>query len=312
MAHGEKRQRSQDIGDQAPKAAKVFPPLVLCKSINKKWQVSRNDDERGEGGAKTTGFSSTIEPGDSGIWATCDKGREGKCTSELRDLFDRYAEDMYGQQLDEADEDGGAHDPGDVEADVQKELAEMRRSKSDRRFHTVKLDMQCVLFFKVRSPVVPTDFVRQICQDALSGSRTQQTRFTKRLTPMTLMGKANEKSLNEVAKAVLAPHFHNTDGKSVKFAIRPTIRNHNILKRDMVIHQIATMVGPGHSVDLKQYELLILVEIYKNVCGMSVVGSDFEALKRYNLAEIHGPTPKPVTATDAEAEAVVTSTGERE
>lgn len=29
---------------------------------------------------------------------------------------------------------------------------------------------------------------------------------------------------------------------------------------------------------------------------MSVVGSDFEELKRYNLAEIYNPTPKVVTA----------------
>lgn len=29
---------------------------------------------------------------------------------------------------------------------------------------------------------------------------------------------------------------------------------------------------------------------------MSVVGSDFESLKRYNLAEIFQPTPKAVTA----------------
>jgi len=28
-----------------------------------------------------------IQPGDSGIWVTCDKGREGKCTAELKDLF---------------------------------------------------------------------------------------------------------------------------------------------------------------------------------------------------------------------------------
>ena len=30
---------------------------------------------------------STIEPGDSGIWATCDMHMEGKCISELRDLL---------------------------------------------------------------------------------------------------------------------------------------------------------------------------------------------------------------------------------
>ena len=35
-------------------------------------------------------------PGDSGIFATCNKGREAKCVGELRDLFAEYAEQLYG------------------------------------------------------------------------------------------------------------------------------------------------------------------------------------------------------------------------
>jgi tRNA acetyltransferase TAN1 len=34
--------------------------------------------------------------------------------------------------------------------------------------------------------------------------------------------------------------------------------------------------------------------IRQNVCGMSVVGNDFEELKRFNLAEIYQPTPQPI------------------
>ena len=30
----------------------------------------------------------------------------------------------------------------------------------------------------------------------------------------------------------------------------------------------------------------------KNIVGMSVVGSDYDELKQYNLAEIYDPTPK--------------------
>jgi len=48
-----------------------------------------------------------------------------------------------------------------------------------------------------------------------------------------------------------------------QFAIRPNIRNHNILTRDFVIQNVASAVGPGHKVDLKNYDVLILVEIYK-------------------------------------------------
>ena len=45
-----------------------------------------------------------------------------------------------------------------------------------------------------------------------------------------------------------------------------------------------------HEVDLKKFEKLILVEVYRNVVGMSVVGEAKELeedLKRFNLAEIY-------------------------
>ena len=69
------------------------------------------------------------------------------------------------------------------------------------------------------------------------------------------------------------------------------------MKRDDVIKQIAQAVGPSHSVDLKRYDSLILVDIYRNILGMSVVGSDYEQLKRFNLAEIYDPTPRPIKET---------------
>lgn len=48
-----------------------------------------------------------------------------------------------------------------------------------------------------------------------------------------------------------------------QFAIRPNFRNHKVLTRDSVIKQVAAAVGPGHAVDLKNYDLLILVEVYQ-------------------------------------------------
>lgn len=79
-----------------------------------------------------------------------------------------------------------------------------------------------------------------------------------------------------------------------------------------MIKQVASIVGPGHQVDLKNYELLIIVEVYQvslhaasaiqcqlmlnlqNICGVSVVDTAFDELKRFNLAEIYDPTPREV------------------
>lgn len=100
------------------------------------------------------------------------------------------------------------------------------------------------------------------------------------------------------------------------------MRNHNTMKRDAIIKLMAGLVGQPHKVDLKNYDLLITVEIYQvsfpshayskqtgernivaygpdalttrpqNICGVSVVDHRFEELKRYNIAEIFDPTPK--------------------
>lgn len=48
------------------------------------------------------------------------------------------------------------------------------------------------------------------------------------------------------------------------------MRNHNVLTRDSIIKQVAAIVGPGHEVDLKNYELLIVVEVYQ-VSGLHML-----------------------------------------
>ncbi|KAK1808365.1 hypothetical protein LTR12_017272 [Friedmanniomyces endolithicus] len=256
----------------------------------KQWQVPRRNDH---GGVQ----AKAIQPGDSGIWATCNKGREGKCVGELQSLFTEYAELLYGSALDAGDSKGDGTempDAADIESEIQAEVAGIRKPSAVQLFTSIRLHVQCVVFFKTVSPIEPVSFVKKICEDAANNSALKRTRFTKRLSPMTLTGRPSADDLGKIAAEVLAPHFHQQPIRSRKFAIRPSIRNHNTLNRDSVIKQIASIVGPDHTVDLKNYELLIIVEIYQNICGISVVDDSFERLKRYNLAEIFDPTPKEV------------------
>lgn len=59
-------------------ASHILINMRLTRS-QKQWRVPRKVDQYAS--------QKVILPGDHGIWATCDKGREGKCTGELRDLF---------------------------------------------------------------------------------------------------------------------------------------------------------------------------------------------------------------------------------
>ncbi|CAG8954176.1 hypothetical protein HYFRA_00005796 [Hymenoscyphus fraxineus] len=259
----------------------------------------------------------TIAPGDIGIWATCARGQEGKATTELKSILYQFAEKFYGltQEPEDDDEDGKEVD---IEASIQKEAAALTETQDKPKlFSSVRIDIECVLFFKVQPPIDPVDFVHRICLEIASKPEVRLTRYVNRLTPMTLIGKATEKGLAEVGNTVLSKHFQlniddtpkdadeDKDGGKGKpkeaacsYAIRPTIRNHTSLKRGPLIEQIASSIKDIHPVNLTKPDKVIIVEIYQTVCGMSVVGGDWESLKRYNLSELYQPIQKPAAQSE--------------
>lgn len=92
-----------------------------------------------------------------------------------------------------------------------------------------------MVFFKTVAPVEPVSFVKRICEDALSTPTRKRTRCVKRLSPMTLMDRASVEGLDKVAKAVLAPHFHQEP-----FQVRKVCRFNNIVSRKhcLFLHKV--------------------------------------------------------------------------
>lgn len=197
---------------------------------------------------------------------------------------------MKGEGSENGDED-------DIEREIRQEVSDIHKPTQPTPFEAIFLEVPCrtynyypqystsltrvVVFFRINNNSIdPVAFVRKIMEDAAADPSKKRTRCTQRLVPSTLIGHASEEGLERTTKEVLAPHFHAENQQSKKvggdttipdqalmlisqFAIRPTIRNHTQLKRDTIIKKVASMVGDQHSVDLKNYDALILVDILK-------------------------------------------------
>lgn len=209
----------------------------------------------------------------------------------------------------------GSDDDFDIEADIEAELDSLTTKQNPPNGHSqnlslVELDIPCVSFVRFPSsskPHDPVEVVRRLCTSAADKDyRGPRSRYIKRLTPITLIRKSMGDGLDVLCNEILPAHFRlqghsltdefsetNTqnDLASCKFAIRPTVRNNHKIDRDHIIRVVADKIevlGQGkHKVDLKGYDKLVLVDVYRNVVGMSVVGNEFEIFKRFNLAEIH-------------------------
>lgn len=197
----------------------------------------------------------------------------------------------------------------DIEADISAELAALRPQSvnvtgSAQNLSLVTLDIPCVSFvrFPPQTTIDPVEVVRKLCLTAASeDTSSPQSRYIMRLTPISMMRKTLNDGLEKLCQQILPRYFlidsetnsSNTEPTQTpcKFAIRPTIRNNNKLDRDQVIRTIADKIGElgqgKHTVDLKGYDKLVLVDVYRNMVGMSVVGNDYEKLKRFNLSEIY-------------------------
>ncbi|KAI0799294.1 hypothetical protein GGR55DRAFT_669659 [Xylaria sp. FL0064] len=244
----------------------------------------------------------TLEVGDMGFWVTCQRHKEMRAADEILSMCEEYGQRLFGVSCDVADDDEAAEgqEPEDIEAAIEKEIASMKSAKKpdDAPFELLKMSVDCVLFVRTRAPVDPLVLVHDICKDAAAAKDRSlwRSRFINKLTPIALTGKATEKGVEDVARQVLSGHFQLAEGETAEddggngacsYAIRPTIRAHTTLKRTEVIDKVANMISKRHKVDLKNPDKVIIIEIFQTICGMSVVGQDWETLKRYNIHELY-------------------------
>ncbi|KAK2809870.1 hypothetical protein FQN50_003511 [Emmonsiellopsis sp. PD_5] len=302
MADRSKRPRGNDGAGQPSKRNKVRHVAYISLQLKgHQWYKSNT---------RQWTYRQVIERGDAG-------------------MFDLESQNPSDERKDE----GSASDDDDIEAQIKKEVEGMKpQKKSNKPFQAVKLDIPCrmlrpnqshlpapiihltlnrvvVSFIKIDKALDPVQIAHRLCVEARANPDKKRSRWIQRMTPITLTQKVLGGGLEELSREVLKPHFHS-GGPPKKYAIRPSVRNNSEWNRDSVIKLVAGIVGPEHPVDLKNFDALILVDVVQNICGMSVVGRDYEELKRYNLSEIYEPTPKPKIAPAPAAEETKTEAKE--
>jgi hypothetical protein len=136
------------------------------------------------------------------------------------------AERFYGIKPEAEGAEDDQESSEDIESSIQKEVASMSSQERSRRpFSPVSIDLPCVVFFKTRPPIDSVDFVNRICKEIVSTTGIRRMRYVNRLTPVTIIGKATEKGLEELGKTILAQHFELSDAgeRSEGVSTAPTV-----------------------------------------------------------------------------------------
>lgn len=129
-------------------------------------------------------------------------------------------------------------------------------------------------------------FLQDVATDGESRSR-----YVQRISPVRILCRADLEAIKAAATKALASTFPASQPRTVgigyidlQYRIEPRIRAHTSLSRDVLIPLIASCVpsNADHRVDLAQPDVLIVVEVLRNVCGIGVL-DEYEALGKWNV-----------------------------
>lgn len=244
-------------------------------------------------GVSPTWVKRTIEG--PGIWATCVKGKEKGTVGELYDLFESLAADMWpieGHNSSANNRDNGSdgeeNEDDDLETQIAKEVAALKRPKVEKRFANCLTNTQCVIFMSCKPPVDPVKLVMKHVQNVQETGVTR-TKYTHRLTPVSGTCVANLPELHSLCRRTVTAYCaqEDTEGspKARKYKIELRVRNHNTLTRMEIIQEVAKCMPSNYTVDLDDPDVFVLVEVFKSTFGVSIV-EDYYRFQKFNVMEL--------------------------
>lgn len=237
-----------------------------------------------------------------GIWASCVKGREKQTVGELYDLFESLASELWPiDGRDHKEERPGSDDEGgNVEDQIARELAAIKRPRTESRFANCQTNTPCVIFISCKPPVDPVKLVVTHIEN-VQKTGVAKTRYTHRLTPVSGTCIANLPEIYSLCQRVFSPFFAENGGddppKTHKYKIELRIRNHNTLTRMEIIQEIAQCVPVSYTVDLDNPDVFILVEVFKNTCGVSIL-KDYYRCQKFNVMTLAHEKNEPESFKD--------------
>lgn len=224
-----------------------------------------------------------------GIWVSCVKGKERQTVAECYDLFDSVASGLWPsdeQRTSDADSESDPEEGHDlsIEAQIANEVSAIKCPKAEPRFTNCQTNTPCVVFISCKPPVDPVKLVMKLVED-VEVTGVVRSRCIHRLVPVSGSCGANLPEIQALCRTIIEPFFSQHLNKKFKYKIELRVRNHSVISRPDIIQHIAQCVPEGHTVELTDPEIFILVEVFKSICGISVV-EDYYAHQKFNMTEI--------------------------
>jgi tRNA acetyltransferase TAN1 len=211
-------------------------------------------------------------------------------------------------------DNGNGEDPkftaeqNEIEAELQAELANLRNPKrKDQIFRRLDFGSDMMAFLQTDDSD-PLKLVLELFDNLAASGSGRSFRYLQRLTPVQQTCYANMNDIQSTIQGLVETHLpavlrrmRNGDDivgdeeTSFSFSVLYRHRNNDQLNREELVRAVSVKLWqayPKCTVDLKQPEVVVLLEVCKSICCCSIV-SDYFRLKKFNLNAVFPATSDP-------------------
>ncbi|OWY93016.1 hypothetical protein PHMEG_00037736 [Phytophthora megakarya] len=292
----------------------------------KQWMSGRDGNQKRYKGA--LGAAANAK-GHGAVLVTCDKIKERQSVSDALNILNEAADRFFPVEREEKEETEA--ETGDsVQKKLQEEIAALQtqaKSRQTGRFTALDTGVKGAILIQFKdSNVSPTALMNKIFEEVES-TKDFASRFIQRMIPLEKVGYSSVEAIKELAAPMVKEHLEafkeeqkaaDKDG-DFEFAVEFNRRNCTNLDRMSVINSIVELVGEDKTkVNLTTPRSVLMVEVFRNTCGFSVL-TEFHRFKKYNVRSIiDPPVPGQQTAKkekkdkEEKKSAVKTNKGEEE
>lgn len=182
-----------------------------------------------------------------------------------------------------------------VECLLEEEMTELR-DESKARFAGLETSCNGIVFIRMSKedresttvPAGPIKIVEAIMHEAANFQKPL-TRSCLRFLPVEITCYASADEVKVAAGPFLQHHFPVGQGvQALKFAVVYEARANTNIDRMEIINAVAKLVPEPHSVDLKNPDKTIIVQVVKTICAIGVV-NNYKQFAKYNLRQLTSP-----------------------
>eukprot|EP01117_Protostelium_nocturnum_P018764 TRINITY_DN7914_c0_g1_i1.p1 TRINITY_DN7914_c0_g1~~TRINITY_DN7914_c0_g1_i1.p1 ORF type:complete len:321 (-),score=134.76 TRINITY_DN7914_c0_g1_i1:2-919(-) len=225
-----------------------------------------------------------------GILFSCDQNNEKRAIEEVYRLVEEFVDKIY-PDIDEREKNEGSkgeekEEEEEKELSIEESLAleikGLKEAKKKPRFRACDTGCKGIVFLSINSKIIdPVHFVSEIFKD-IEATQILKTRFVSKFIPIQKTQNATEENVLEIIRQLATPIFNQEGQPGKKYSVAYNRRNNTGMDKEYIVSKIGTLIHMKNYVDLTNPDWVIVVEIAKTNCFITIT-NQWKELHKFNI-----------------------------